>query len=809
MAQPPNIPPQRSGNLPSDLDALISAMGAAPAPAPQAPARPNAAPVPAPPAAPPAQAPAGKAAATKPAPKMGRVIALSGPKEGVGKSVLAANIALAWAGSQHREVVIIQMDPLGRNDLNFQMALTPPTVASFIPTVQANPAGLGKLLKGRIPMSQWGVGLLPLAGKRSEALAVSPRVMAKVMGALSESYDFLIDVDPYLPIQIFAFDLADLVIWTTLPHRAQLEATYGLFTELKNLHFPLEKFEIVVNQSNLPGGLIPREVERFFEVMNKRVLGFLPWEDALLECANTQKILIAETLQSEWVKALKPILMKIAATEPEQKNWDSVVPPAEFGEASNFVWKDKGAEPSQAPPAAGPSPIQAGSVPPFWDDLKGKLHKLVVGALETERIRIADEGDASGETRAKVISLIEGFLQKELHLALSRPQRERFSQELADEILGLGPLEQLMRDPSVNEIMVNSCDRIYIEQKGKLVQLPMRFRSDEQVIQVIKRIVAPLGRRIDESVPLVDARLKDGSRVNAIIAPLAVSGPSLTIRRFSAKPFTHQQLIGFGAVIPEMIEFVKNCVILRKNMIISGGTGTGKTTFLNMLSNFIPSDERIITVEDTAELKLMQEHWVRLESRPPNIEGKGEITIRDLVKNTLRMRPDRIVVGECRGAEALDMLQAMNTGHEGSLTTIHANSPTDAVSRLSAMCLMGGTEFPMSILVGMIASAVHVIVQLTRFSDGKRRVTYIAEVNGAEGLKVNIKDLFVFKQISVNERGESIGYFTATGNVPSFQEEFKFKGLHVPLSVYKAVDEAQKRRELLDVKPPAAPPKPS
>ena len=796
MAQTPDLPPQRKGNIPSDLDALISAM-AIPGSAPPAPPKPVS-PVAPSPAVPARSVAAGPGPAPKPGPRLGRVIVLSGPKEGVGKSVLAANIALAWAGSQHREVVIIQMDPLGRNDLNFQLGLTPPSVASFLPTVQANPAGLGKLLKGRIPMTQWGVGLLPLAGKRAEALAVSPRVMAKVMGALSESYDFLIDVDPYLPLQIFAFDLADLVIWTTLPHRAQLEATYGLFTELKNLHFPLEKFEIVVNQSNLPGGLVPREVERFFEVMSKRVLGFLPWEDALLECANTQKVLIAETLQSEWVKALKPILMKIAATEPEAKNWDAVVPPSEFGEASNFVWKDKAQDSAAAPQAsAAPAASQAGSVPPFWDDLKGKLHKLVVSALETERIRIADEGDASGETRAKVAALIEGFLQKEPHLAISRQQRERFGQELADEILGLGPLEQLMRDSSVNEIMVNSCDKIYIEQKGKLVQLPMRFRSDEQVIQVIKRIVAPLGRRIDESVPLVDARLKDGSRVNAIIAPLAVSGPSLTIRRFSAKPFTHQQLVGFGAVTLEMIEFVKNCVILRKNMIISGGTGTGKTTFLNMLSNFIPSDERIITVEDTAELKLMQEHWVRLESRPPNIEGKGEITIRDLVKNTLRMRPDRIVVGECRGAEALDMLQAMNTGHEGSLTTIHANSPTDAVSRLSAMCLMGGTEFPMSILVGMIASAVHLIVQLTRFADGKRRVTYIAEVCGADGLKVNIKEIFLFKQIAVNERGESIGYFTATGNVPGFQEEFKFKGLNVPLSVYKPVDEAQKRRELL------------
>jgi pilus assembly protein CpaF len=294
-------------------------------------------------------------------------------------------------------------------------------------------------------------------------------------------------------------------------------------------------------------------------------------------------------------------------------------------------------------------------------------------------------------------------------------------------------------------------------------------------------------------VPLVDARLKDGSRVNAIIAPLAVSGPSLTIRRFSAKPFTYKQIIGFGSVSPDMIEFLKNCVLLRKNIIISGGTGTGKTTFLNMLSNFIPEDERIVTVEDTAELKLMQEHWVRLESRPPNIEGKGEITIRDLVKNCLRMRPDRIVVGECRGAEALDMLQAMNTGHEGSLATIHANTPSDAITRLSAMCLFAGTELPMSVLTDMIASAVHLIVQITRFSDGKRRVTYISEITGREEVQVKIRDVFRFHQVSVDEQGRSVGYYSAEDYIPSFQDEFKLKGIVVPREMYESEETKKKK----------------
>ncbi|MCX5782885.1 MAG: CpaF family protein, partial [Elusimicrobia bacterium] len=309
-----------------------------------------------------------------------------------------------------------------------------------------------------------------------------------------------------------------------------------------------------------------------------------------------------------------------------------------------------------------------------------------------EHIRINEDAALNPEIRKKVSSIVDDLLQKEQSVQLSRDKRIKFINELLDDILGLGPLEGLMRDPKVTEIMVNAPDKVFIEKAGKLTLTDCKFRDDEHIVQVIKRIVAPLGRRIDESVPLVDARLKDGSRVNAIIAPLAVSGPTLTIRRFSQKPYGPEDYYRFGTINKDAMEFLRACVVLRKDIIISGGTGTGKTTFLNALSSYIPHDERIVTVEDTAELRLLQEHWIRLESRPPNVEGKGEVTIRDLVKNCLRMRPDRIVVGECRGAEALDMLQAMNTGHEGSLTTIHANSPRDALTRLEAMCLMAGAE---------------------------------------------------------------------------------------------------------------------
>jgi pilus assembly protein CpaF len=712
----------------------------------------------------------------------GRIIVFTGPKEGVGKTTTCLNLALAWAGSQNRKVVIVHMDPLCRNDLNFVLGnLNPPSLASMIQLVGDSPTGgLGRLLKGRIPFSQWGVGLLPLAATRQEFSRLSPNVVVKILGSLAESYDLFIDVDPFFPMQIFTFDFADLIYWVCMPQRSHFEATYALFNEIKALHFPLDKFEIVVNQANLPGALAPKEVARFFDAMQKKVLAYMPWEDLIPEFANTQKILVVEHMQSDWVKALRVLLGRTMEQKPSVKHWEAFVQADEFAASAEMLWRPSSGASSDSKPSASAAAALASDVPEFWDELKGKMHKLVVSGMETEHIRISEDPKMNDENRAKVGSIIENLLQREQGLSLSRAQREMFVTELVDEILGRGPLEQLLRDPAINEIMVNAFDKIYVEKHGQLVLLPMRFRNDEQVVQVIKRIVAPIGRRIDESVPLVDARLKDGSRVNAIIAPLAVSGPTLTIRRFSAKPFTSDQLIKFGSTTAKLIEFLRASVITKKNLLISGGTGTGKTTFLNMLSNYIPEGERIITVEDTAELRLLAEHWIRLESRPPNIEGKGEITIRDLIKNCLRMRPDRIIVGECRGAEALDMLQAMNTGHEGSLATLHANTPKDAISRLSAMCLMAGTDLPMNVLIEMISSAVNIFVQITRFPDGKRRTTWITECVGRDGINILTKEIFRFYQTHVDEKGVSYGYYTACDYVPRFFDEFKLKGLEIP-----------------------------
>lgn len=355
----------------------------------------------------------------------------------------------------------------------------------------------------------------------------------------------------------------------------------------------------------------------------------------------------------------------------------------------------------------------------------------------------------------------------------------RLEDDVFNEAMRLGPLEELLADDSVSEIMVNGPDKVFVERHGKLVLSDCQFTDDASVLAVIERIVAPLGRRIDESQPYVDARLSDGSRVNAIIAPLALSGPTITIRKFSKKALTPDDFVRFGTWTHNAAEFMKLCVLLRKNIIVAGGTGSGKTTLLNLLSGYIPHDERIITVEDAAELRLQQPHVVRLEARPPNIEGRGAVTIRDLVKNCLRMRPDRIIVGECRGGEALDMLQAMNTGHDGSLTTVHANSPRDVISRLETMVLMSGMELPSRAIREQIASAVDVIIHESRMSDGSRKVVAITEVTGLEGNQIVMQDIFSFRQTGVGEKGRIMGEFRATGAMPTFFEQLAGRGIRV------------------------------
>ncbi len=394
------------------------------------------------------------------------------------------------------------------------------------------------------------------------------------------------------------------------------------------------------------------------------------------------------------------------------------------------------------------------------------------------------EDESSKEKLKKEITTIVGQVLDEETNFHSKSDRAKILNDIIDETMGFGPINQLVYNPAVSEIMVNGPSQVYVEKSGRLYLSDAVFKDDRHVMRVIEKILAPLGRRIDESSPMVDARLPNGSRVNAIIPPLSLNGPVLTIRKFSERPFTVKDLINFGSFTPAVAMLLKAAVESKLNIIVSGGTGSGKTTTLNVISSFIPDDERIVTIEDAAELQLRQRHVVRLETRPPNIEGKGVITIRDLVRNALRMRPDRIVVGEVRSGEALDMLQAMNTGHDGSLTTGHANSPRDMLSRLETMVLMAGMELPIKAIREQIASAIDIIVQQSRLKDGTRKITHITEVTGMEGDVITLQDIFVFKQYGKDEKGRISGEIVPTGIKPRFLEKFEIMGISIPPEVF-------------------------
>jgi pilus assembly protein CpaF len=410
-------------------------------------------------------------------------------------------------------------------------------------------------------------------------------------------------------------------------------------------------------------------------------------------------------------------------------------------------------------------------------DLKTRVQNKLLAEMDPSM-----DVSKTDEVRTTIEGLYDSVLGEE-NIILSRVERQRLFEQIVAEILGYGPIEPFLADETVTEVMVNGPKNIYIERAGKIVRTTAQFESNDHVMRIIDRIVAPLGRRIDEAQPYVDARLPDGSRVNAVIPPISLVGPTITIRKFFKIPLTVEQIIEKGSISAESVEFLKACVVARLNLIVSGGTGSGKTTLLNILSGFIPEDERIVTIENAAELQLRQEHVVTLESRPPNIEGRGEVSIRDLVINSLRMRPERIIVGECRGAESLDMLQAMNTGHDGSLTTLHANSPRDALSRMETMCLMAGMDLPHRAIREQIASAIDVIVQQERMRDGSRRVISVSEVQGMEGDVITMSEIFTFEKTGI-ENGRIIGRLLPTGLRPKFIDRIEAAGIRLPPTIF-------------------------
>ena len=446
----------------------------------------------------------------------------------------------------------------------------------------------------------------------------------------------------------------------------------------------------------------------------------------------------------------------------------------------------KGSSPSPAaaaPPTKQSTNGKRASAPPardaLYQDLKSRVHNRLFEVIDFARISTVSEERVCSDIATATIQILE-----EEKFLLTLEERERFVKEIQHEVFGLGPLEPLLQDPAISDILVNGCGQIFIERRGKIERTVARFRDDAHLMRIIDKIVSAVGRRIDESSPLVDARLADGSRVNVIIPPLALDGPAMSIRRFGTDPLTVEDLLENGALTPEIVELLRGVVTCRLNVLISGGTGSGKTTLLNVVSGFIPEDERIVTIEDSAELQLKQEHVVRLETRPANIEGTGRIAQRDLVINSLRMRPDRIVVGEVRGAESLDMLQAMNTGHDGSLTTVHANTPRDALSRVETMVAMAGLDMPQRSVRSQIASAIDVVIQLSRLSDGRRKLVSLQEITGMEGEVVTMQEIFTFERQGIDSERNVLGEIVPTGVRPKFAEKLKLSGYPLAANLF-------------------------
>jgi len=710
-----------------------------------------------------------------------KIIVVTGSREGVGKTTLAANIAARYSQIRHQPVVLVDADMLCRGETG-QMAgaTSSSTVLQILDQLATKQLTLA-LLRSRIAMNRLGIGTIQLASDPREVERLTSEQWAYFLQTVNQAYDIVIDMEISNPLRLVSIDLADAVIWTLLPNALCVRSTIQQFDLLLNQKVSFERFVMAVNQMGLPNAMT---LEAMAQALGRygRPMETLPFDAGILQLLNSGRPVLLESARAPFLQALMPLLDKITR----------------FRRVSGNGFSPGSAVPGAAPAARGSGTVtmlQSNVVDKMldekrkrWNHSKQAIHRQLVDELNIRRIDLDTKGDLAKERqlRTNVESTVNALISKENDLTLNREDRERLVKELVDEALGLGPLEELLEDPSITEIMVNRFDQVYVERRGKIFLSDKRFIDNNHVVQVIRRIIAPLGRRIDESVPMVDARLKDGSRVNAIIPPLAVQGPSITIRRFPDKAFTSEDLIRMSAISKDMIDFLRVCVQTKKNIVISGGTGTGKTTILNLLSGFIPNDDRIVTVEDTAELRLQQEHVVRLEARPPNIEGLGQVTIRDLVKNSLRMRPDRIVVGECRGGEALDMLQAMNTGHDGSLTTIHANSSRDCFTRLETLCLMAGMDLPVWALREQIRSAVHIVVQLSRLQDGSRRVTSITEIIGRDEEAIRTQDLFQFVQDSVDDKGHVHGHHEACGNLPKFLPELKSKGLLLDQKIFEA-----------------------
>jgi pilus assembly protein CpaF len=703
--------------------------------------------------------------------RKGSIVSFISRKGGTGRSFLAVNTAIALRRITSRPVLLIDLNLPYSGDCLMQLGLgSASAMTDYAAKIDfLTPAAL----EGRLSEHAAGIKVLPACIKVELSRMITADVIRKFIDVVREQFGYVV-VDHGADISDQTLAVLERNTMSVMVMNQDLLAvnqSRKLADFLRAIHYPNERIHYVVNRFT-PDSRITVDILR--SNVDKQLLGAIPEDPASVQQSVMSGHPVAMNQKLPMARAFDEMSQQILHF------LDRLSTDREGGMSQEFL------------PTADDAPAAKSRAEALAENslvaLKVKIHQKLVREMAMQEFAVTNKvptGKELLEMQMRTEAVVSKLLDEEpSDLLSSLEAKRRISKEIVEEAIALGPLEKFLADPKVTEIMVNGADQIYLERAGKIILATERFTSEDQLRRIIERIVIQVGRRVDEQSPLVDARLLDGSRVNAVIPPIALDGSKLTIRKFSQKKLGVEDLLGFGTITRQMAQFFQAAILSRKNILISGGTGSGKTTLLNILSSYIPDDDRIVTIEDSAELQLPQPHVARLETRPANIEGKGEITIRDLVKNSLRMRPDRIIIGECRGGEALDMLQAMNTGHDGSLTTAHANTPRDAISRMETMCLMAGMDLPVRAIREQIASAVHLIIQQARLQDGSRKVTYVTEVTGMEGDVISMQDIFRYEQRGLDATGKVVGFFAPTGNIPTFLDELVTKGIGVSREIF-------------------------
>lgn len=719
---------------------------------------------------------------------MGLCLSICGAKDGVGKTTFALHFAFGLSKlAGNKSVCLVEADIANLGDL--RTVVNTKQNKTLVDFIKSSPRLDPKLAQSWVGRHASGLHLLDAASLVTDYQQLDDQLIDRALKLLTRAFDYVV-IDAgrdFNPLFLRVLENSQLIFVMTSADILAVNQTAEFSTRLRALHFGGEVQRILVNRYDSRSVVTPQIIKQKF---NLDAVALFPDDAASLnQCLSAGKPLQILNPKHPYLKGIEDSLKQVSLLESRADK--SRVTRAGMTQSLDVI-KNMIPFTFGDGKSSGTKILEAGATPKSVVDrnlaIRLRVHDRLlelVDLREMDPVQLEKDPRKREELRNKTIQAVQRLMEEEAK-ELDRGERAAIAKEILDEALGLGPIEPLLESKEISEVMVNGKDQIYVERKGKLTLTDYRFTSDKQLLGAIERIVSPIGRRVDEKTPLCDARLKDGSRINIIISPLSLKGPIITIRKFFKERLTMQDLVKFGSLTDDMSDFLRAAVEARLNIVVSGGTGTGKTTLLNMISSCIPTDERIVTVEDAAELQLPQPHVITLESRPANLQGEGAIGIRELVRNALRMRPDRIVVGECRAGEALDMLQAMNTGHDGSLTTIHSNNPRDCLRRIETLVMMAGFDLPLAAIREQIASAVNLIVQLKRYSDGTRKISHITEVIGIEGETVVTQPIFEYKQTGVDENHKVKGSYQPSGLIPKFVETLKQKGVALPKGLFAA-----------------------